>query len=75
MTLDPTSEIKRIRHQLGAEDDFDLDRIFSRLRRMRATSTRTYVSGTPRKPADNHTMHRSGGGSRSGDGESTAAAR
>ena len=75
MTPDPTTEIKRIRHQLGADDDFDLNRIFARLRKTRATSGRTYVSGVPRKPADNHTMHRSGVGERFDNGESTAAAR
>ena len=75
MTPDPTSEIKRIRHQLGADDEFDLNRIFARLREMRTTSGRNYVSGVPRKPTDNHTMHRSGGGERFDNGESTAAAR
>ena len=60
MIPDPTSEIKRIRHQLGAEDGFDVARILNRLRRMRAESGRTYVRRSPQKPSDNNAMHRSG---------------
>ena len=33
---DPTAEIKRIRHELGALDGFDLDRIAERTRRLEA---------------------------------------
>ncbi|TWU31830.1 hypothetical protein Q31b_58630 [Novipirellula aureliae] len=60
MTPDPTAEIKRIRHQLGADDDFDLDRIFARLHKRQFNSGRSYVRRAPRKPADNHRLHRSG---------------
>ena len=51
MIPDPTAEIKRIRHQLGAEDDFDLDRIFARIRRVQAESGRRSVRRPSRKPA------------------------
>ena len=34
MEPDPTAEIKRIRHELGAADGYDLDRIFARARRL-----------------------------------------
>ena len=74
MIPDPTAEIKRIRHQLGADDGFDLDRIFARIRRVQAESGRKSVRRPPRKPA-NHAMQRSGGGDISDDGESTPAAR
>lgn len=60
MIHDPTAEIKRIRHQLGADDNFDLDRIFSRLRQLHADSGRTYVRRAHRKPAGNHPMQPSG---------------
>ena len=54
---DPTAEIKRIRHELGAEDGFDIAKIFARLQRQEAESGRTYVRRPPRKPSDNNTMH------------------
>jgi hypothetical protein len=50
MIPDPTTEIKRIRHQLGADMDFDLDRIFAHLEREQETSGRTYVRRPSRKP-------------------------
>ncbi len=75
MVPDPTAEIKRIRHQLGAEMDFDVDRIFAELRRRQESSGRTYVRRPARKPMANHAMQRSGGGDVSGNGESTPAAR
>jgi len=74
MIPDPTAEIKRIRHQLGAEDDFDLDRIFDRIRHVQAESGRRSVRRPSRKPA-NHAMQRSGGGDVSATGGSTPAAR
>ena len=74
MIPDPTAEIKRIRHQLGADDGFDLDRIFDRVRRLQAESGRKCVRRPPRKPA-NHAMQRSGGGDVSDGGEPTSAAR
>ncbi len=74
MVPDPTAEIKRIRHQLGAEMNFDLDRIFSQLRRRQESSGRTYVRRPARKPMANHAMQRSGGGDAAGSGESTPAA-
>ena len=60
MIPDPTTEIKQIRHQLGADDDFDLDRIFDHLRRRQAESGRKYVRRPGRKPTDNKALHRSG---------------
>lgn len=60
MIPDPTAEIKRIRHELGAADDFDIAKIFARLRRAESESGRTYVRRSPRKPSDNNAMHRSG---------------
>ena len=75
MVPDPTAEIKRIRHQLGAEMDFDVDRIFAELRRRQESARRTFVLRPARKPMANHAMQRSGGGDVSGNGESTPAAR
>jgi len=60
MIPDPTAEIKRIRHQLGAEDGFDLDQIFARIQRLQKESGRSCVRRPARKPADNNAMHRSG---------------
>ena len=34
MVRDPTAEMKRIRHELGAADGFNVGRIFARLRQM-----------------------------------------
>jgi len=65
MILDPTAEIKRIRHELGAEDGFDVDRIFARLRRMETDSGRKVVRRAPRRIADNNAIHRSGEAGRS----------
>ena len=75
MIPDPTAEIKRIRHQLGADMNFDLDRIFAQLKRRQETSGRKYVRLPARKPMANHAMKRSGGGDVSDDGESNPAAR
>ena len=75
MIPDPTAEIKRIRHQLGADMNFDLDRIFAELKRRQETSGRTYVRRPARKPMANHAMQRSGGGGVPGNGESSSAAR
>ena len=57
MIPDPTAEIKRIRHELGAADDFDVSKIFERLRRAENESGRSYVRRSPRKPSDNNTLH------------------
>ncbi len=74
MTIpDPTAEIKAIRHQLGANFDFDLDRIFADIRRRQAESGRHYVTMPPRRIADDKAMQASGGGTVSGDGKSTPA--
>ena len=55
---DPTTEIKRIRHQLGADDGFDLARIFARIRRVQDETGRQCVRRPARKPSENPTMHR-----------------
>jgi hypothetical protein len=65
MIPDPTAEIKRIRHELGAEDGFDVDRIFARLRRIETDSGRKVTRRAPRRFADNNAMHRSGEAERS----------
>ena len=75
MIPDPVAEIKRIRHQLGADMDFDLQRIFAELRRRQETSGRSYVRRPARGPMASHAMQRSGGGEISSDSESTPAAR
>ena len=75
MVPDPTAEIKRIRHELGAETNFDLDRIFAQLRRRQESSGRTYVRRPARKPMANHAMQRSGGGQVSDGGDFAPAAR
>ena len=49
MIPDPTEEIKAIRHRLGAEFDYDLDRIFADIQRRQRESGRTYVELAPRK--------------------------
>ena len=64
MIPDPTTEIKRIRHQLGADADYDLDRIFDQLQRRQATSGRRYVRLPSHKPADNKRLNESGGSRR-----------
>jgi len=75
MIPDPIAEIKRIRHQLGADVDFDLARIFADLRRRQETSGRSYVRRPARQPMANHAPQRSGGGEVSSGSESTPAAR
>ncbi len=60
MIPDPTAEIKRIRHQLGADDGFDLDRIFARIRRLQDESGCECIRRPSRKPSDNNPMHGSG---------------
>ena len=60
MIPDPTAEMKRIRHELGAADGFDVCRIFARLRQLEADSARQVVRRAPRRIADNKPMHGSG---------------
>jgi hypothetical protein len=60
MIPDPTTEIKQIRHQLGADADYDLDRIFIHLQQRQAASGRQYVRLPRRKPADKPAVNRSG---------------
>jgi hypothetical protein len=49
-TPDPTEEIKTVRHQLGAELDFDLHRIIEATLQRQRTSGRTYVRLSKRVP-------------------------
>ncbi len=58
---DPTDEIKAIRHQLGANFEFDLDRIYADILRRQTESGRKYVSRPPRQIADNKPLQPSGG--------------
>jgi hypothetical protein len=50
MISDPTAEIKSIRHRLGAELDFDLDRIVQDTLRRQAESGRVYIRLPKRDP-------------------------
>lgn len=59
-TSNPIDEIKRIRHQLGADVDYDIRRVFADLRVLHATSGRSYVQHPPRRVANNNPMHESG---------------
>lgn len=75
MIPDPTEEIKAIRHRLGAEFDYDLDRIFADIQRRQSESGRTYVTRPSRRIANNKALQRCGGGDVSDNAESTPAAR
>lgn len=75
MIPDPTEEIKAIRHRLGAEFDYDLDRIFADIQRRQSESGRAYVTRPSRRIANNKAMQRSGVGDVSDNAESTPAAR
>jgi len=59
-TSNPIDEIKRIRHQLGADADYDVRRVFAELRELQATSGRSYAQHPPRRIANNNPMHESG---------------
>jgi hypothetical protein len=50
MPLSPTEEIRRIRHELAAQFDNDLDHIFEDLCRKQAESGREIVAPPPRQP-------------------------
>ncbi|TWU05334.1 hypothetical protein [Allorhodopirellula heiligendammensis] len=50
MILDPTEEIKSIRHRLGAEMDFDLDRIIADVQQRQKDSGRIYTRLPKREP-------------------------
>jgi hypothetical protein len=50
MIPDPTEEIKAIRHRLGAEMDFDLDRIIADVQQRQKESGRTYIRLPKREP-------------------------
>ena len=43
MILNPIEEIKEIRHQLGADVDYDISRVFDQLRDQQNHSDRTYL--------------------------------
>jgi hypothetical protein len=75
MIPDPTEEMKAIRHRLGAEFAYDLDRIFADIQRRQAESGRTYVTRPSRRIANNKAMQGSSGGDVSDNAESTPAAR
>jgi hypothetical protein len=46
---DPTEEIKAIRHQLGAQFNYDLALIFPDIERRQKESGRTYINLPPRR--------------------------
>jgi len=50
MIPDPTEEIKAIRHRLGAEMDFDVDRIVADAQRRQRESGRSYIRLPKREP-------------------------
>lgn len=55
--LDPTEEMKAIRHRLGAEFDYDLDKIVADIQLGQANSGLKYVTLSPRKIIDNPFQH------------------
>ena len=59
MNPDPTTEIQRIKHELGAEVNFDLDRMFARLRERQEASGRVYVRRAGRTPVRHTPTRRS----------------
>lgn len=63
MIPDPTTEIKEIRHRLGAKFNFDLDRIFADIQRRQNESGLKYVTLTPRRLANDKSIHGSAEGS------------
>lgn len=60
MTIDPTTEIKRIRHELGVVDGLDVARIFARIRKFESSTDRSIVRRNPRRITDNKPMRGSG---------------
>ncbi len=65
MTLNPIEEIKRTRHQLGADADFDVHRVFFELRELQASSSRSYVHLAPRRVMNDDAIHSSSDAGRS----------
>jgi hypothetical protein len=78
MIPDPTEVIHEIKQELSARSNNDLHRIAEETRYRQRESRRRVVSLPPRLPltssTTNHMMHGSGGGTLSGDGDSTPAA-
>jgi hypothetical protein len=74
MIPDPTEEIKAIRHRLGEDFNFDLERIFADIQRRQSESGRTYVTMPPRKSEELKALHPSSGVALSVDGISTPTA-
>jgi hypothetical protein len=58
---DPTEEIKAIRHRLGAQFDYDLDRICADIQRRQAESGLKYVTRPPRRIVPKEPIVLSGG--------------
>jgi hypothetical protein len=52
----PIEEIWRIRDELGAEEGFDVHRLFERLRREQAAFANRLVQPPPRRAASNSAM-------------------
>lgn len=57
MIPNPIEEIKRICHQLGANADYDIRRIFAELLEAKATSNRNYVEVPVRDPSGKQRQH------------------
>ena len=58
MIQDPVTEIKRIRHELGAAMDYDVHRIFEDLRARQTASSRNYTHKLDRMIADTQFTYR-----------------
>lgn len=50
MNPDPTAEIKAIRHRLGAELNFEIDRIIADIQRRQKSSGQAYVRLSKQQP-------------------------
>ncbi len=53
MNSNPTEEIKQIRHELGRQAEFSVQRIFADLRIQRQSSGRKYVDAVSPRTTEN----------------------
>ena len=60
-TPDPTEEIKAVRHRLGENFNFDLDRIYADIEKRQESSGRKYLTLPARRIAREKTSPDSGG--------------
>lgn len=61
-TPDPTEEIKAVRHRLGEQFHFDLDRIYADIEKRQESSGRQYLTLPARRIARQKSLPDSGGG-------------